>query len=99
MNKKLTKLIGLKKSEFDNFVAEGALTLRKAHLIPTLKVGDEMALTSILLSAVRLIKEFRYHLLNDLKMIKGGKIFTYTEVEFSEFQNIHLLLVENILSI
>ena len=48
--KKLTKLIGLKKSDFDEIVRnqgnDTQITLRSARLIPALKTGDEMALTS-----------------------------------------------------
>jgi len=59
MIKKVTKLVGLKKSEFDDFVNNNQIQLSHARLIPMLKVGDEMALTSIFLSTIRLVKEFR----------------------------------------
>ena len=40
-------------------VDSGKLKLSQARLIPAIKVGDEMALTAIFLSSLRLIKEFR----------------------------------------
>ena len=43
IQKKLTKLVGLKKTDFDFFVQSGQIKLQQAKLIPTLKTGDEMA--------------------------------------------------------
>ena len=82
--KKLTKLIGLKKTEFDDLVnqVDSPIQLRPARLIPVLKTGDEMALTSILLSSLRLIKEFRDIVFREIKMSRNGKVFFYTEVCF-----------------
>ena len=86
MEKKLTKIIGLKKEEFDKFVSSGEVHLREARLIPFFKPGDEMALTSVILSSIRLIKEFRKMILSEAKMISGGQIYVYTEVSFSQFK-------------
>jgi hypothetical protein len=63
--------------------------VRPARLIPMLKIGDEMALTSIFLSSLKLVKEFRYNLFKEIKFPKGGKSFYYTELEFpdSKFEN------------
>jgi hypothetical protein len=44
-----------------------------------------MALTSIFLSAVRLIKEYRDGLFRDIKFSRGGKVYFYTEVAFADF--------------
>lgn len=85
MEKKLTKIIGISKDEFDAYVHRGQIKLRKAHLIPTSKFGDEMALTSVLLSSMGLIKELRNTILGDIRMSKAGKMFAYTEVEFPDF--------------
>ena len=85
MDKKLTKIIGLKKEELDDFILSGELKLREARLIPFFKPGDEMALTSVLLSSIRLIKEFRKKIFSDCKMIGGGQISVFTEVSFSQF--------------
>ena len=41
IQKKLTKLIGLKKTDFDLFVQSGQIKLQRANLIPTLKTGDD----------------------------------------------------------
>lgn len=87
------KLINLKKEEFDAMIyirkdskdsKEDKISLSEAALIPA-KVGDEMALTSIFLSSLRLIKEYRQLVLSDIKMPKNGKIYTYKEVSFKDF--------------
>ena len=44
---------------FNDFVEAGNIELQNARLIPILKTGDEQALTSIFLSSLKLIKEFR----------------------------------------
>lgn len=90
MEKKLSKLIGISKIEFDAYISCGQLKVRRANLIPTSKFGDEMALTSVLLSSMNLIKEFRNHILSDIKMPRSGKLYTYTEVEFPEFHDSRL---------
>lgn len=90
IKKKLTRLIGLKKEEFDNFLKNGQIHAQKARLIPTLKTGDEMALTSIFLSAVRLIKEYRDWLFRDIKLSRGGKVHFYTEVAFADLGKLRI---------
>ena len=84
--KKLSKLIGLSKSEFDEVVKQkgndSQITLRPARLIPALKTGDEMALTSVFLSTIKLVKEFRDILFRELKLSRNGKAYYYTEVCF-----------------
>ena len=85
MEKKLTKIVGLKKDDFDGFISSGDLQLREARLIPFFKPGDEMALTSVILSSIRLINEFRKKIFSDSKMIGGGQIYVFTEVSFSQF--------------
>ena len=81
---KITKLVGLKKTDFDQFVKDGKITLSKTRLIPLLKTGDEMALTSILLSAIRLIKEFKDSIFKELKLKRSGKAYYYSEVVFHD---------------
>jgi|GEM_PF-477114 len=78
MDKKLGKIIGLRKSEFDQFINHEE---REARLIPTYKLGDEMALTSVLLATIKLVKEFRNMILKELNMPRGGKVYVYTEVD------------------
>lgn len=84
MIKKINKLVGLKKVDFDEFVASGKITLSESRLIPLLKTGDEMALTSILMSSIRLIKEFRYQLFKKINLKRSGKAYFYTEVNFKD---------------
>lgn len=85
VKKKLNKLIGLKKETFNELIKRKEIAVVRPRLIPTYRVGDEMAITSVLLSALRLIKEFRYEFLSNAKISKRGKMYVYTEVVFSEF--------------
>lgn len=82
---KLSKLIGTYKKDFDACISNGLVTLRRARLIPVAKPGDEIALASVILSALKLIDEFRKLTFNDLKMANGGQVYVYTEVTFPEF--------------
>ena len=84
MQKKLNKLVGLKKEEFDQFVESKQIQAQPARLIPTLKTGDEMALTSIFLSSIRLIKEYRDSIFKEIKCSRSGKAYYYTEGYFPE---------------
>jgi hypothetical protein len=84
MIKKINKLIGLKKIDFDEYVSNGKISLSEARLIPILKPGDEMALTSVLMSSIRLIKEFRYQIFKEIKLKRSGKAYYYTEVCFKD---------------
>ena len=84
MIKKINKLVGLKKTDFDDYVNNGKIIFSEARLIPILKTGDEMALTSILMSSIRLVKEFRNQIFSELRIKKGGKAFFYTEVRFMD---------------
>ena len=59
IKKGFKKLVGLKKEEFDYFVGTKQIKVQPARLIPALKTGDEMALSSIFLSSVKLVKEYR----------------------------------------
>ena len=43
-----------------------------------------MALTSILLSAIKLIKEFRDSIFKELKLKRSGKAYYYSEVVFHD---------------
>ena len=91
--KKLTKLIGLSINDFDEIVnqvvspKDKQIELRSARLIPALKTGDEMALTSIFLSTVRLVKEFRDVLFRELKLSRNGRVYYYTEVCFPKIDS------------
>ena len=81
----INKIVGLNKSDFDNAInVKDGIKLRPARLITTYKSGDEMFLTSIFLSGLRLIKEFRNDFLSEIKMTKGGQIYVYTEITFPQ---------------
>lgn len=82
---KLTKLVGSTKQDFDACISNGSVTLRRARLIPVTKPGDEVGLTSVMLSAAKLVEEFRSLIFADLKMGQGGQIYVYTEVTFPEY--------------
>jgi len=82
------KLIGLAKSTFDEYCNEGRIQLRKPRLIPIYKPGDENSLTSVLLSSLRLVKEFRQKFFEQIKFRNDGKAFFYTEVFFPELKEI-----------
>lgn len=86
MGKKPTKLVGLSFSDFNSLLKKGQeIHLQPARLIPLYKPGDEMALTSIFMSALRLVKEFRKNISQAINLTRSGNIYIYTEVEFLLF--------------
>lgn len=88
MGDTINKIIGLKKTDFDRIIGgEDKKKLHHARLIPTYKPGDEMALTSIFLSSIRLIKEFKKDLFSEVNILKNGKVYVYTEVVFPEHED------------
>jgi len=82
IKKKLNKIVWLKKEQFDLFIEEKQIQVQSPRLIPTLKTGDEMALTSIFLSWLRLVKEYRNTIFKDFKVTRAGTVYYYTEVYF-----------------
>jgi len=93
----LQKIVGMKKSDFDLLVSEKKdIFLRPARLIPIYKPGDEMALTSIFLRSLCLIKEFKDLFFSEIKVSKSGKLYTYTEVALKQYEGIRIdgLLLE-----
>jgi hypothetical protein len=86
IKKKLSKLVGMKKEDFDFFVNSKQIIVQPTRLIPALKTGDEMALTSIFLSGIRLVKEYRDSIFKELKISRSGKIYYYTEAAFPELK-------------
>ncbi len=80
--KSVGKLIGMKIEVFYDHIRSNQIQLSKARLIPPFKLGDEMALTSVLLSAFRLVREYRFEVFGDIGMMKGGQVHAYTEVSF-----------------
>ena len=86
MSQKLNKLIGLAYNDFLSIVSEHKeITLRSARLIPMYKPGDEMALTSIFLSSLRLIKEFRKEISSAVGLSSTGSLHVFTEITFTKF--------------
>lgn len=82
----ITKIIGMKRSEFESFFdknkdSKSENSLKPARLIPVSKVNEEV-LTSVFLSSIRLIKEFRNLILDNIEMKKTGKLYAYREVKF-----------------
>jgi len=87
MVKKISSLIGLKIEDFLMLIEnKEVLTVRKARLIPIYKTGDEMSLTSIFLSSLRLVKEFRKQIFSTVNLSMAGKIYVFTEVNFKELK-------------
>jgi len=83
MSKRPTKLIGLPIASFNAIVKAGEeMHLQNARLIPFFKPGDEISLTSIFLSGLRLIKEFRRNIFKSVGLSLSGSVHIYTEVEF-----------------
>lgn len=81
MSQKPTKLIGLSYADFVALKGE-EFHMRPARLISLYKPGDEMALTSIFLSALRLIDEFKKQIFQVLRLPKAGTVNTFTEIDF-----------------
>ena len=81
--KKPTKIIGMNIENFRSLVNQKEeINLHPARLIPFYKPGDEMSLTSIFLSALRLIEEFKDSIFKSINLSKSGNILVFTEVEF-----------------
>ena len=85
--KKINKILGMSKTDFDQLILEKEIILRPAKLIPTTKPGDEMTLTSIFLSSIKLINEFKILLMKPINIRTNGKLYVYTEVDFNQVSN------------
>ena len=87
MSPKPKKLIGMKFEAFQGFVKTGnEFHLQRARLIPFYKPGDEMALTSIFLSALKLIDPLRKNYFKTISLSNYGTVHIFTEVEFMLFK-------------
>jgi len=82
MKKSLKKLINLSLDDFYELHQLGLIQYQEARLIPLLKTGDEGALTSIFLSSIRLVKEFRDDIYREIKLSRVGYSLYLTEVVF-----------------
>ena len=95
--KKLNKLIGLKKEEFDKYIKPDDIKLkpqiyaRPARLIPTHKTGDEMALSSIFLASLRLVKQFRDSIFKQIKFSKIPKNLKFSRPPLSRYREMGIL--------
>ena len=91
-------LLGMHIDKFTSLIkTKNELILRPAKLIPFYKPGDEMALTSIFLSGLRLVEEFKKNIFHAVNLTRSGNIHVYSEVEFLFFNNKRidgLLIVE-----
>ena len=91
MKIKPTKIIGLHVADFDNLVDSGEeIHLRPARLLNFHKPGDELAITSIFLSGIKLIKEFRRNIFNQIKLTNSNSIRFYSEIQFVLFDNLRI---------
>jgi hypothetical protein len=91
MATKNPRIIGMKIEQFrDLFSKDNEIFMRRARLIPTNKVGDEMALTSCFLSAIRLIDPFRRQVFGAIGLPVSGTIHLFTEIEFKEFDSLRI---------
>tara|TARA_B100000886_G_C20290842_1_gene435344 strand:+ start:512 stop:742 length:231 start_codon:yes stop_codon:yes gene_type:complete len=72
---KFNKLEGLKKEDFDLLVKQPdrPIQVRPARLIPVVKTRDEMALTSIFISSLKLVKKFRDSIFKDIKLSPSSR--------------------------
>lgn len=84
MKKSLKKLINLSIDEFYELHQLGQIQYQEAHLIPLLKTGDEGALTSIFLSSLKLVKEFKDDIFKEIKLSRIGYSLYLTEVIFHD---------------
>lgn len=55
---------------------------QESRLIPIGKKDDEMAMASVFLSALRLVKEYRNLISDPIGLSKSGSIYCFTEVSF-----------------
>lgn len=58
------------------------MQVRPARLIPLSKPGDELSMSSIFLSSLRLVKEFREDFFKEIGLSRAGKAYYYTEPSF-----------------
>lgn len=81
MGSKTNSIIGISKENFDQRIKEELFIVQSARLLPLLKpLGGEKALTSIFLSSIKLIKEFKEDIFKEANIKNGSKVFVCTEV-------------------
>ena len=62
--------------------------IRPAKLLPTVKPGEELALTAVFLAAIKYIPEFRKQICTALGLTKTGKVHVFTEVSFPQLDKL-----------
>lgn len=83
MAAKNNRILGSTVEQFvEHFTPENGVFMRSARLIPTAKIGDEMALTSSFLAAMRIIDPFRKQIFSAVNLPVSGSVHYFTEVEF-----------------
>lgn len=88
MRKILDKgIIGLDFEDFKKAFVNSAdnpaeIIARETRLIPVGKKDDELAITNVFLSSIKLIREFKNMIFNDIDLAKSSQIYCYTEVSF-----------------
>lgn len=91
----ISRLQGLTLEEFNQHIQEGNIQVLPARLIPFDRAGDEMALTSVFLSALRMIREFKVSLTKDY-----GRVFAapgkFIEALESDSLDFYRLLVQHL---
>jgi len=87
MKKSLKKLINLSIDDFYELHQLGQIQYQEARLIPLLKTGDEGALTSIFLSSLKLVKEFKDDIFKEIKLSRIGYSLYLTEVVFHDIDD------------
>ena len=84
IKRKFNRLVGLSFKDFNNYRESNQIIAQEARLIPLLKTGDEGALTSIFLCAIKLIKEYKDTIFREIKLSRNGKVYYFTEVTFKD---------------
>ena len=91
MGIKPSKIIGMDISNFDHLLKGGKeIHLQSVRLLNFHKPGDELALTSIFLSGLKSIKEFRKNIFNQIGLTNSNNIRFYTEIEFILFDKLRI---------
>ena len=81
MRKILDKgIIGLDFEDFKKAFVNSAdnpaeIIAREARLIPVGKKDDELAITNVFLSSIKLIREFKNMIFNDIDLAKSSQIY------------------------
>ena len=88
MKIKPTKIIGLQIADFDNLVNSGEeIHLRPARLLNFHKPEDELTITYIFLSGIKLIKEFRRNIFNQIKLTNSKSIRFYSVFKLNVYNH------------